>query len=87
VRRDGLGILLKAIGPDVHPSPTHTRHPCARWDAYDNTLDPETLFDEFRQLGAPFVLELSFIDEGLWGFEIRDADGYVLAFFQLRDGP
>jgi hypothetical protein len=28
--------------------------------------------------------ELSFIDDGLWGFEITDADGYVLAFFQLR---
>jgi hypothetical protein len=31
-----------------------------------------------------FVKELSFIDEGLWGFEITDADGYLLAFFQLR---
>jgi len=30
------------------------------------------------------VKELSFIDEGLWGFEIADADGYVLAFFRLR---
>jgi hypothetical protein len=29
--------------------------------------------------------ELSFIDEGLWGFEITDADGYVLAFFRVRD--
>ena len=49
------------------------------------TLDPDTLFDEFRQRGVPFVKELSFIDEGLWGFEITDADGYVLAFFQVRD--
>ena len=29
--------------------------------------------------------ELSFIDEGLSGFEITDADGYVLAFFQVRN--
>jgi hypothetical protein len=27
---------------------------------------------------------LSFIDDGLWGFEVSDADGYVLAFFRVR---
>jgi len=31
------------------------------------------------------VTELSFVDEGLWGFEVTDADGYVLAFARLRD--
>jgi hypothetical protein len=35
--------------------------------------------------GVAFVKTLSFIDEGLWGFELTDADGYVLAFFQLRN--
>ena len=85
VSRDGIGIMLKEILPDVLPCPNHTRHPWARWDAYIYTLDPDTLFDEFRQRGVPFVKELSFIDDGLWGFEITDADGYVLAFFQLRN--
>jgi catechol 2,3-dioxygenase-like lactoylglutathione lyase family enzyme len=85
VSRDGIGIMLKEILPDVLPHPNHTRHPWAPWDAYIYTLDPDTLFDEFRQRGVPFVKELSFIDEGLWGFEITDADGYVLAFFQLRN--
>jgi catechol 2,3-dioxygenase-like lactoylglutathione lyase family enzyme len=85
VSRDGIGIMLKAILPDVLPCPNHTRHPWARWDAYIYTLDPDTLFDEFRQRGVSFVKELSFIDDGLWGFEITDADGYVLAFFHLRD--
>ena len=85
VSRDGVGIMLKAILPDVLPCPNHTRHPWARWDAYIYTLDPDTLFDEFRQRGVSFVKELSFIDDGLWGFEITDADGYVLAFFQVRD--
>ena len=85
VSRDGIGIMLKAILPDVLPCPNHTRHPWARWDAYVYTLDPDTLFDEFRQRGVSFVKELSFIDDGVWGFEITDADGYVLAFFQLRD--
>ena len=61
-----------------------TRHPWARWDAYIYTLDPDTLFDEFRQRGVSFAKKLSFIDEGLWGFEITDADGYVLAFCRSR---
>ena len=85
VSRDGIGIMLKTILPDVLPCPNHTRHPWARWDAYIYTLDPDTLFDEFRQHGVSFVKELSFIDAGLWGFEITDADGYVLAFFKLRN--
>ena len=84
VSRDGIGIMLKAILPDVLPEPNHTRHEWARWDAYIYTLDPDALFDEFSQRGASFVKKLSFIDEGLWGFEVTDADGYVLAFFHLR---
>jgi len=84
VSRDGIGVMLKAILPDVLPQPNHTRHPWARWDAYVYTLDPDTLFDEFSQRGASFVKKLSFIDDGLWGFEVTDADGYVLAFFHLR---
>ena len=40
VSRDGMGIMLKAILPDVLPCPNHTRHEWARWDAYSYTLDP-----------------------------------------------
>lgn len=82
VSRDGVSIFLKAILPDVLPRPNHTRHEWARWDAYIYTVDPDSLFHEFRQRGASFVKELSFIDDGLWGFEVKDADGYVLAFFR-----
>jgi len=85
VSRDGISIMLKAIAPDVLPRPNHTRHEWARWDAYIHTLDPDTLFQEFKERGASFGKELSFIDGGLWGFEITDVDGYVIAFFQLRD--
>jgi Glyoxalase/Bleomycin resistance protein/Dioxygenase superfamily len=84
VSRDGISIMLKAILPDVLPQPNHTRHEWARWDAYIYTLNPDALFDEFSQRGASFVKKLSFIDKGLWGFEVTDADGYVLAFFRLR---
>lgn len=85
VSRDGIGIMLKAILPDVRPRPNHTRHEWARWDAYIYVLDPDSLFDELSRRGASFVSELSFIDEGLWGFEVIDTDGYVLAFAHPRD--
>jgi catechol 2,3-dioxygenase-like lactoylglutathione lyase family enzyme len=49
VKRDGIGIMLKAILPDVLPCPNHTRHEWARWDAYIYTLDPDALFDEFSR--------------------------------------
>ena len=85
VSRDGIGIMLKAMAPDVLPVPNHARHPWARWDAYVYTRDPDALFADFQRRGASFVKELSYIDDGLWGFEVTDADGYVLAFFRTRD--
>lgn len=84
VSRDGVGIMLKAILPDVVPRPNRTRHEWARWDAFIHTPGPDELFDEFRQRGATFVTELSFIDDALWGFEVADADGYVIAFARAR---
>ena len=80
VSRDGVGIMLKAILPDVHPRPNRTQHEWARWDAFILTSDPDALHEEFRKSGASFVNELSQVDVGLWGFEIEDADGYVLCF-------
>lgn len=85
VSRDGIGIMLKAVAPEVPPCPHHTRHEWAPPDAYIYSLDPDALFDEFSERGASFVKTLSFVDEGLWGFAIADADGYVLVFYQLRN--
>jgi catechol 2,3-dioxygenase-like lactoylglutathione lyase family enzyme len=85
VTREHASIMLKAITPEVLPQPNHARHEWARWDAYIYVRDPDSLFAELTQRGATFVKELSYIDEGLWGFEIADADGYVIAFFTLRD--
>jgi hypothetical protein len=84
VSRDGIGVMLKVITPEVLPVPNHTRHEWARWDAYIFTLDPDALYSDFQRRGATFVKPLSYIDDGLWGFEVADADGYVLAFFCTR---
>lgn len=85
VSRDGIGIMLKAIGREVLPIPNHTRHEWAPPDAHIYSMDPDALFNEFSRRGASFVKTLSFIDDGLWGFTIADADGYALAFYRLRD--
>jgi hypothetical protein len=85
VSRDGIGIMLKAVAPDVPPVPNHTRHEWAPPDAHIYSMDPDALFDEFSRRGVSFVKTLSFVEEGLWGFSITDADGYVLVFYQLRD--
>ena len=54
-------------------------------DAHIYSPDPDALFEEFTRRGATFAETLPFIDEGLWGFVVSDADGYRLAFFRLRN--
>jgi len=85
VSRDGIGIMLKAVAPSVPPQPNHTRHEWAPPDAHIYSMDPDALYEEFQQRKASFVKELSFIEDGLWGFSVTDADGYLLVFFRLRD--
>jgi catechol 2,3-dioxygenase-like lactoylglutathione lyase family enzyme len=84
VSRDGIGIMLKAVAPDVPPVPNHARHEWAPPDALIYSMHPDALFDELSQRGASFRKRLSFVDDGLWGFAVTDADGYVLVFYQLR---
>ena len=84
VRRDHVSVLLKEIAPEVAPQPNPTRHEWARWDAYVHAPDPDSLFDEFRGRGVSFQQGLEDTDNGLRGFELRDADGYVLFFGRPR---
>ena len=85
VSRDGIGIMLKAVAPEVLPIPNQSRHEWAPPDAQIYSMDPDAHFDEFSRRGVSFVKTLSFIDDGLWGFTVTDADGYVLAFYRLRE--
>src|SRR5215813_2973411 len=80
VGRDGVMINLKAITPEIHPQPNHTRHEWAAWDAYIHTDDPDSLYAEFVGKQVPMHRELANTHDGLRAFEITDNSGYVLCF-------
>ncbi len=80
VGREHISIMLKEIAADVKPVPNHTRHEWARWDAYISTTEPDILFEEYRSVGVTFRQPIRNDDDGLRGFEVADADGYVLFF-------
>jgi catechol 2,3-dioxygenase-like lactoylglutathione lyase family enzyme len=78
--RDQVMLMFKAITPEIHPQPNHTRHPWARWDAYILTSDPDALCQEFVAKGVPIYRQLADTNDGLRAFEIIDNNGYVLCF-------
>src|SRR6476660_10299974 len=88
VQRGAAMIMFKAVGVD--PVPNYTREVgkgIARWDAYLHVPDPDALAAEFSSRNVEFFLPLkdSYSDDGLRGFEIKDADGYLLFFGRTRD--
>jgi catechol 2,3-dioxygenase-like lactoylglutathione lyase family enzyme len=87
VGREEVSIFLKAITPDIKPVPNHTRHEWARWDTYISVADPDTLFEEYRAGGVSFHQPLKDDGDGLRGFEVKDADGYVLFFGRPVSSP
>lgn len=81
VQRGAAMIMLKAIGVD--PVPNYTRdikQGIARWDAYLYVPDPDALATEFSSRNVEFFAPLTDTDDGLRGFEVADADGYILFF-------
>ncbi len=80
VGRDNISIFLKAIADDIKPVPNHMRHQWARWDAYISAAEPDKLFEEYRLNDVVFSKPIHDNSDDLRGFEIEDADGYVLFF-------
>jgi len=89
VKRGAAMIILKDIGVD--PMPNYTRDikkGIARWDAYLHVPDPDALAAEFSSRNVEFFLPINdcYSDDGLRGFEVKDADGYLLFFGRTRGG-
>jgi len=82
VQRGSAMIMLKAVGVD--PLPNCKREPMARWDAYIGVADPDALAAEFSSRNVEFSEPLKDNSDGLRGFELKDADGYVLFFGRPR---
>jgi catechol 2,3-dioxygenase-like lactoylglutathione lyase family enzyme len=82
VKREGAMIFVKDVG--VEPLPNYRREPEARWDAYVSVPDPDALAAEFMLRGVTFSKPLQDTEDGLRGFELEDADGYVLFFGRPR---
>ncbi len=82
VQRGAAMIMLKAVGVD--PLPNAARHSWARWDAYVGVHDPDALAAEFASRNVEFTEPLKDTADGLHGFELKDADGYVLFFGRPR---
>ena len=85
VERGGAMIMLKDVGLD--PLPNYRRDikkGWARWDAYLHVPDPDALAAEFSSRNVEFWQPLKDDDDGLRGFEVQDADGYVLFFGRPR---
>jgi catechol 2,3-dioxygenase-like lactoylglutathione lyase family enzyme len=81
VKRGAAMIMLKEVGVD--PVPNYTRDfkkGIARWDAYLYVPDPDALAAEFSLRNVEFFKPLKDDDDGLRGFEVKDADGYILFF-------
>lgn len=85
VGRDAVSIMVKEITDVIKPIPNHTRHEWARWDAYIYTDEPGALFEEYQSCGLTFHRQLQEDEDGLLGFELKDADGYVLFFGRPKE--
>lgn len=85
VERGAAMIMFKSVG--VEPVPNHTRdvkQGIMRWDAYLCVPDPDALAAEFASRKVEFFEPVKDTHDGLRGFEIKDADGYLLFFGRPR---
>lgn len=88
VKRGHAEIMFKDIGVD--PIPNYTRdikQGHAPWDAYVYVPDPDALAAEFQSRGVQLWKPVTVNSDNLRGFEVQDADGYVLYFGRPMTEP
>lgn len=83
--RDRLGFEITFEGPE--PGDIFfgiVSRGIARWDAFVYAPDPDALAAEFASRDVELFEPLQDTTDGLRGFEIQDADGYILFFGRTR---
>ena len=78
LRRDDVEIMLQRI--DGYEKPDHyTKRPGGVWDAYIRVEGVRDLYESVRE-EATIVQPLRQQPYGMWEFEVKDPNGYVLVF-------
>jgi|SRR5580658_6511576 catechol 2,3-dioxygenase-like lactoylglutathione lyase family enzyme len=82
LQRDGVEIML--LRTEGYQKPEISR-PGGAWDAYIRIRGVGQFYESVRH-DVPIHLELVKQSYGNWEFEVRDPNGYILAFGELIDG-
>ena len=77
-QRDGIEVMLNQVLPEDEFQPNS--HFNGRFDAYFWVRDADALHAEFAANGADVVCEPEDQVYGMREFQVRDADGHLLAF-------
>lgn len=81
VHRGRAMIMMKSIGVDPVPNYTYdVKKGIFTWDAYLYVPDPDTLASEFASRNVEFLKPIHNNSDNLRGFEVKDANGYILYF-------
>ncbi|MCI0458990.1 MAG: hypothetical protein L0Z62_18690 [Gemmataceae bacterium] len=83
LQRDGVELMLLGLAGYQKPDLT-ARRPGGLWDAYIRMRGVHDFYESVR--GQPFITTpLKKQSYGDWEFEVRDPNGYVLVFSELKD--
>ena len=82
VSRDNIEIMLQRVNDYQKPDLYRSR-PGGVWDVYIRTEGVKDLYESVRN-EATIVQPLRQQPYGAWEFEIKDVNGYVLAFSEME---
>jgi len=78
LRRDDVEIFLQRLEGYQKPE-LYSKRPNGVWDAYIHVEGVQDLYDSVRE-EATIVQPLRQQPYGRWEFEVKDPNGYILAF-------
>ena len=82
LERDGVEIMLQKMDGYAKPE-LYSRRSGGVWDAYIRVTGVEELYESLRK-NAEVLMTLRQQPYGDWEFEIKDLNGYVLVFSELK---